>query len=668
MSDPRRQSSRLKKLPVKTFKDTLDENEDPTITAISLGKGKNLKRKRDEEPFVEHDEDQDEDTRRKKPKKASRGKLDLLPTLPSDIFEEILSHFHPKSLLALIRVNHAFREELLDPKNTIIWTRVRRSCMAPDPFPGTAEIDWFKLLFAGTRCMSCGTKNVHRIEFVLTKRLCFNCVQSNGVAKGRFKEFYPGEDKRAIDLVIPVDGGRRSSKTLYYDRAEVQRVLQAMKACKDKKELENYFEERRAYLDQLREHVARCYSWMVDDYKNRKTDVKALREARYEAVKSRLEALEYTEIDIKSIKNHRHVFKDTPLTNRVWDRIEQDIVQAVINFRARRLLVAKDQLPFVASRCNLILQCFNAYKLLLAPEKWRDLPSVEAVWLLPSMKQIVALPDNRIVTEHDLVGPSQSLPKQIRDMMNNLKSKIDYDHRLNNYERASLTTYRHAETFSPWLEMGKKSEVVEEAKKIHLFTSKGVCLDPATVQGRCRICRTSCTSSSALLKHITGSCCLRSEYRGLLGRLDFDPVRSPVGRCDLFFSRTAPGLIHATGLNLFTATANEMDDRGAFYRCLRCPSDSTFIGTWRECLVHSFGSAHDDISQGLNNPFFEIIEGGAGGEVEILANDSRRCWSCNHCSANAEDLWSRDMVLEHLEALHGISEAHVPKDFLCAIG
>ncbi|KAL0574481.1 hypothetical protein V5O48_007477 [Marasmius crinis-equi] len=258
---------------------------------------KNTKRLRDSE----HSGPQSKKKRRCKPS---------LPTMPLDILYTIFGYLPPKSLLALAKVNHSFRETLLSPETTFIWTQTRRLCKAPDPFPGMPEIAWIRLLFGRSRCQA--------------------------------------EDVPATQATTP--------------KAQLDEVVECMSACKNTKELETYVKARQEHLVQLRAYADLCEKWKYDDSQSQVEDAAIIRQARYEALRSRLEALGYTDVDIASVKRNNQVYKDKPLTDVAWTRMKKEITHSVLNFRVCRLLDSKDPKPsFLTSRCDLISEHFFAY-------------------------------------------------------------------------------------------------------------------------------------------------------------------------------------------------------------------------------------------------------------------------------------------------------------------
>ncbi|KAL0577261.1 hypothetical protein V5O48_004718 [Marasmius crinis-equi] len=639
MSDTRRQSSRIKALPQMNLKD--DSYEDIVHTTAR----KNLKRVRDEESFRVGN---DEPPKKKQTKPGASGQLSLLPTMPLDVLYAIFSYLPPKSLLDLTNVNHTFRETLLSPDTSFVWTRIRKSCKAPDPFDGMSEIEWVRLLFGGHHCQratqSCGAKGVPEIKWMLHQRICLACVKNNGVSKGKFKQEYPGEDKGVLDLVKPTDGGRVTGHTDYYSRKEIEDVLERMKGCKNKAELEKYTKERQDYLEKLEAHAKLCHQWVYEDFDRQVNDAINVTKARIEAVKTRLRALEYTDDDIQCIENLPVVRKDRPLTDRAWALMKNEVIEAVLDHRINRLLLSDPKADFVVARCDLITKAFYRYKCTLPPAKWREvpLPSMEATWLLPSMRAVITLPDDAVVTEETLAGPAESLEREIEQLMSILKSVI---------------STRHLD----WASVNDKNPLWR---------------DSATVQMKCRGCHAVLSSVLTLVRHITGPCFLKSQMR--ISRNLFE---GPLRMFAFFRSKAAQDLVYASSMSttkqekdsatgtkeasaLCTTHADEMDERGMFFRCLECPGEyhnKAWVGTWRECIVHAFEAKHEKNigGQGPEDPVFELVPVDEAKQPK----DSRKCWACAHCTANAEELWTREVIIGHLRDVHKILEAHVPQDF-----
>ncbi|KAK1219729.1 hypothetical protein PQX77_017535 [Marasmius sp. AFHP31] len=598
--------------------------------------------------------------------------------MPLDVLYTIFSFLPPKSLFSLTRLNRLFRSTLLAPETVSVWTRVRKSCEAPDPWEEMDEVLWVRLLFGNTKCSFCGAKSVRKIEFMLMARVCSACVKANGVSKAQLKRDYPDEHKVVLDLVQPARG-IGSQRARSYNRKEIDRVLEQVRKCVDEVELETYVKERKAYLKRLVVHADLCYKWAADEPKRKAKDANLMRAERFAAIKKQLKGLGFVDQDIEVIRDHCEVTKDRPLTERTWAQLKPRLSESVLDFRVKRLLSdmrnsldtatplaisassGQTQHPsFLISRCDLVTQHYISYKRSVTLTEWRgDLfPSVEAVWCLPSMRRLIALPDEAEVTSEMVQNPPttgniDTFAYELRLGMNYLEKRVTDDYvYVVRKKRAILKNWidlREVESPSRWK----------------------VPWDLAAVQGRCSICQKVLSSVLTSIRHSTGPCFLKSDP-------DFSrPLK--FGMCaylrtlDIFWSRSAAGLVWATlgAERMCHAQASEMDERGEWYRCLRC-TDGSFVGTWRECIVHAFEengtsspTKHEDIhDQGRDNPVFQILTQEEARGMNL--KDERECWSCAHCTVNAERLWTREVVVEHLRDEHRILELRAPQDFFYA--
>jgi hypothetical protein len=65
---------------------------------------------------------------------------------------QIFGHLHPSDLLALIRVNKAFRAMLLSRGSSFLWNRCLRFCDIPTTPADMSPPAWAHLLFGGAYC------------------------------------------------------------------------------------------------------------------------------------------------------------------------------------------------------------------------------------------------------------------------------------------------------------------------------------------------------------------------------------------------------------------------------------------------------------------------------------------------------------------------------------
>ncbi|KAI3599172.1 hypothetical protein WG66_013448 [Moniliophthora roreri] len=115
-------------------------------------------------------------------------------------------------------------------------------------------------------------------------------------------------------------------------------------------------------------------------------------------------------------------------------------------------------------------------------------------------------------------------------------------------------------------------------------------------------------------------------------------------------SKAALQVIGLSGLSPTTASADDMDAKGDFFKCLACHEE--FVGTWRECITY-----HDI----HHIPEFQLLE-----DHDAVHEDKRKSWACSLCNTHLVAQETRPTVIKHLESDHGTTEPKVPKDYFYA--
>ncbi|ESK90512.1 hypothetical protein Moror_13599 [Moniliophthora roreri MCA 2997] len=605
-----RRSSRIKALPPQNLADEAVEDEDE---AISTSMTKRQKRGRDVT-----NEDSDYTGKRPRKKKTQMrggaGKLSLLPNMPLDILFEICSYLPPKSLMALIDVNKAFRETLARP----VWTTLRKEFEAPDPPSGTdtSEIDWMRLLFGDTMCYVCDAKRV-TLNWVLRKRICNKCISTQGVsARGFVKAYGVGLDKTSRDLVLSLIWPAYGIGTHYYPFEEIDQVLEGLRISRGKgsEEADKYVAERKAHLVKLREHVKLCKEWMKAETMKKFKSTQQLRQERFDAVKTRLLAMGFTQQDAAEVRDLDGVRRESPLTERSWIMIKAEVLREIYLCRTMQMLHTNT--PAFQARCAIVSRLYTELLKTLTPTERQGFPNVRMVYLVPAVNRVLVKDEAELVTESDFRGAmaADELKRTIEDVIR--KSK----------ERILLQLYTPSQ-HPPGIDM----------------------FDLATTQIECPECLENPGTLKDAFRHIFGTfCTLPYARRQLLLEL-----RMRVG------SRTAAtSLVDISGLDPLRASADEMDEKGLWYRCLLCNFDEAFVGMWRECVNHFHvnSGSHGIRARSHEGNIFEILE------TERM--DDRLCWSCSHCHAHIEEPASRIATIEHIKAEHHVEEPMIPRDFL----
>ncbi|ESK89205.1 hypothetical protein Moror_5212 [Moniliophthora roreri MCA 2997] len=587
--------------------------------------------------------------------KRRGGKLSLLPNMPLDILFSVFSFLPPKALLALTRVNHLFRDTLLSKNSVSIWINMRKYYNVPEPLD-LSEPQWARLLFDSSHCQVCGVSGA-TIDFILQRRICRGCIRHNGVPMGKFKSEFPFADPSVLQYVIPSPGYGGHNPRMYYNRSDLQAIISDL-SWRHGSAREIYIKKRLAYNKKLQDHATECERWLSKHAERTEHEAEAAIAARFEAVKKHLFDMGYSDRDAQVVKHIRAVAKDTPLTKQSWASIKSTVLAEIRQDRMRRLL--SDDTGILADRRRLVRRMLIEYKRVLTPKEWRHLPHVDTVCLLPAFRSLLVVPDGDSVTEATLKVAFESLATEVNAWTQPVEDIVAEDIDKHNdllllYKSHGTGLYHDdMDKVRPLFNMSE-----EEFEKLRPLSGRDS-LELAMTVVECTQCRASWPTFSSGVRH---AC--HSWYRH-----ESDGERAPLELARRM-DRVVMSLISQSGFDILTATADEMDDRGAFYKCLntevhdrdRPEANQEFIATWRELISHE-RKARGYIPRYYYNPKtpqrYQILDDDAS------RTDERICWTCSHCNAHVEDLVTRAEVIEHIKSEHGITEPHVPDDFLCA--
>ncbi|KAL0057081.1 hypothetical protein AAF712_016295, partial [Marasmius tenuissimus] len=366
-------------------------------------------------------------------------------------------------------------------------------------------------------------------------------------------------------------------------------------------------------------------------------------------IKLRLRQMDFMNIDIDCMEYEPGVFEEEPLTEHGWNLLAPALSKMTMNSRVWRLLnlyispatdsCNSNMLSIVTSRCTLTNKWYISYKRSIVPSRWRELPftSTGAVFCLPLVKQIIGLPDAVDVTAGDV---QNALTKEaFTEELSNILKTI----------KISLSLSQSDQIWPP-------SSPQPDQLDLDAPTE-----DLAIVQAKCSTCGQVCSSIHTFLQHLMGLCYMRLDV--MLARKEFtsnhEESYMTVSCGSLFETRAALSLIEATfgKCRMRDVKADEMDDRGEWYQCLRCSEGEGSVGTWRECILHTFegdscGSIPNTMHKSLRDPGFEIL--GHEDAERMGLRDERKCWLCARCDVNVGELWTREMAEKHSKEEHQV--------------
>ncbi|KAI0044430.1 hypothetical protein FA95DRAFT_1562237 [Auriscalpium vulgare] len=276
--------------------------------------------------------------------RAKRGRVSVLPTLPLEILHEIFGHLPPDALIKLTRTSKAFRQFLLSRQSLFLWKDSYNLVPDAPPCPEDMSVrSWAHLLFGGAYCYTCGTKNVSTILFVLRRRACTFCAKQHLLDASDASERF-GVALADLEGVPHI----RDNYMAYYwwdeDLDVLREELDALlarhrgkKSAAYKSHLDEVRAAKKAATDVKLKHHDICQIWDDERARKRTQHLTDIKEKRFEDIKTRLLALDYAASEIDAIRGHREVLVPKPMTDRVWARINQSLVDELLQRREHEL-------------------------------------------------------------------------------------------------------------------------------------------------------------------------------------------------------------------------------------------------------------------------------------------------------------------------------------------
>ncbi|ESK89894.1 hypothetical protein Moror_809 [Moniliophthora roreri MCA 2997] len=563
---------------------------------------------------------------------ANRCKLG---DMPFDIIYTISKDLDPRTFIALLQVNKSLWSMLFSTEGESIWVPKRKQYGIPDPLPGLSEMEWALIVIGDGRCQSCYDGGDTTRNWILRPKLCGTCSDRRTISKDAIKEEYPMEiallSKMNVNLSDILFGYQYwtylSSGVNSYDPDDVEQVLKEFLACADSQARVLFLEKRAADLDGLREHVNRTGTWIMNEENRMKME---RRNTRVRAIQKRVIRMGYSSWEASTVA--QDFWDGAKLTRHEWRAIKGRVIQGVQALR-RTYIAAKT--PVYSERRRLVAQAYWEYRKGLLPPQWLALPSFETLCLFSGVSDMLIRPDSIQLTVDDFRIPIESVQVEVRSWMSDQRKEIVS--LMSEYENKpipilfGLRNIVHRLNGTRGLSLGiDRIEWSDDADKL------------AIILLECKQCGKRCTSADVTLRHLNSAvfgCKMRSNL-------------AERGNWHFEFSATAVLLVHLSGLDFRTATADIMDERGDFFICETCAGSFT----WRECITHECGSEHEQ-----DTPRFQLLEG----ETRTL-HDDRVCWTCSRCNSHMKSLVTRSTVKEHLPQEHGISSPRVPQDFAYA--
>ncbi|GJE86840.1 hypothetical protein PsYK624_029230 [Phanerochaete sordida] len=294
--------------------------------------------------------------------RVRRGGLARLPEMPLDVVAEIMSYLEPLDLLHLARTSRHYRTFMLSRGSAFMWRAARENVDGFPPCPeDMSEPALANLLFCAF-CHGCGRARCDKIYWDLKARYCNDCTANLGVIVRydphlagflRIDIPFPMSHLKPFMLLRVVNEKRMAYLHDVHDGVppvggeyySVERAdLDAFKeALKDMQPDERYaFVEKRAKdLQMARKALVPLIRWRLDMQEARKNEKSEILDQRYNEVTKRLTELgwgeELEKMNTCWLRKHPLVAQPRPLTDRVWQNMEEKIVNFMKERQQARL-------------------------------------------------------------------------------------------------------------------------------------------------------------------------------------------------------------------------------------------------------------------------------------------------------------------------------------------
>ncbi|KAG6916760.1 hypothetical protein DXG01_005505 [Tephrocybe rancida] len=358
---------------------------------------------------------------KKAAKKRTKGKLSGLIDLPIDVLFEIFGHLKPFDLLKVARVTKEFRRLLMHKTSRSVWQAALKSIHDLPPCPTNMdEPAWVNLVF-DPHCHFCIKATVRTVEWVLRVRICSKCAKKKIIEITPFSAIasagmrWAPEDevqtkeydflRQCLWSVQSQPGKKVNSKYVIRDR--LIEMKDKVAALTDDNARNAFLHERRQVLSDIEtplkrlQHAALCVTWAQAQATDRSFELEQLRDERLKAVIEKLKGLGY-EKDIASIRpphslaDHELVKKPQKLTERIWANIREGILKFMDQMRKIRL--EREHIQRLHNRQSSAVTVFRGYMTSHYP--YTDMmPSGLDFCGFPPVKKILEQPDEVDVDE-----------------------------------------------------------------------------------------------------------------------------------------------------------------------------------------------------------------------------------------------------------------------------
>ncbi|THH00583.1 hypothetical protein EW145_g7059, partial [Phellinidium pouzarii] len=520
-----------------------------------------------------------------KPARKKR-KLDMMMTMPVDVFCEIAHYLGPDDILRLSRSSKALRELLVSKSSRVIWHTAEESVGLPACPPDLSSPQYAALLF-DTFCTHCLKARAFNHIITLRVRLCQKCFKKNIVSGdqifrvGRLPEKYstkpvaymlvPTKDFSRVFQRIPQPPKVSDFSNCFYYLPQFRAILKEYSSFKESSATQKEFEkERLKMVWQMWPKVKAVESWLKKEKELRAKDRSNATMSRKDSVFKKLKELGYRDDYLNSSLDEKDWIWDSlieqtrPLTERIWNNIRPQL-EETLRLRQEKLNRIWKEERLKEHRENLIKLVKDFF---YSEDGKTCCVAVSAFLKLPLSQEMIRADESWaiVVQTH-----WNSLKQKMLDLSESRKRSVTE-------EATYMVVKARAELGLPDISASDSSNDVDFGSQLNAILQH-----PSSVFGDYRLFYSGkClfTFSTALDQLRTS--CLRSYEN----RYNLDsPLSWEIGALDRSVIRIAEALYTSVGV------ARTLDDMYALdksFVCMRCAPSTRLRYTWINLIGHFY--------------------------------------------------------------------------------
>lgn len=547
-----------------------------------------------------------------------QGRLQNMLSLPFDVLFLIFAELGPMDLVNLARTSKALRGVLMSRKSIWVWLIARQNAGAtkvPDPPDDMSEPAWALLLFGPAVCSQCSTRNIHRVDFALRRRLCAVCRKKNLVTVAKLRYQCIDLNESVMELLPYTEIGgcahRRSSNNRFYwrpDLVEIGQKLAELEVDRDlgkpgaQERLASFRKQRKDLADSIILSCAEFEKWIKAESIAQTSDARERRTQRRKDLKDRILAAGYDNADIDYIgmSSVPGANVSKVLTEDAWRRIRTKVEKRLSSARADRLCAERRRRETV---CKVKAeQCYSDILRQVLPLQRLYLPALSQARELSCFKELLNLDRDLQPAEWD--HAAGQLRESLSEWMSSRRDRYASQLPVCFFDSQSESMEVTLQT-DPSIEVWRQVGMQDYSGDLELATSVFRHRDTKMIL----IGREACHAwkMQGELEFLERGA---AATRALLRELQLDPT---------------------------TTTAAMLERMDRRFTCANCPTDlEWYHRSWRSCVSHFVDSS--DVHHSY--PRWRVVrpnEVAVRGETHddsiwFSTPTETETWLCNHCS------------------------------------